>query len=205
MRGDCHKATLRIEAPPQLHHEDDTFIASPRFQGAARGVLAMGRILRVVLLSCVSFVPSWGAADAIAAEGVSAADQRKTCTYYERRARVQARQGREGFPDALARACEDALASLDSEDPTRAGERAAAHAFLGRLVSLRRTISAMNLARIEAGENSIILLPKQIGGALRGIPQVSAAGEFLIAHRMGLISALDAWVEARANVALAER
>lgn len=86
-----------------------------------------------------------------------------------------------------AEAC---AASADSLMSGLAAERDPAGVVLDRLALFHGIIIAMNMERrLERAA-----APAARAGLLASIPQVSPAGEFLIAHRVGLIDALEAWI-----------
>lgn len=91
--------------------------------------------------------------------------------------------GGTGFRGRLAAACEAARSELDAGEPTR---RIAAARLLVRIARLSETVGAMNAER----------------GA-RGGASVTDTGEFLIAHRLGVVNALDRWVHSGAELSLA--
>lgn len=109
----------------------------------------------------------------------------ETCTHYANRARFMPRRGRVDFVVILAEGCLAAHRSLTARDPQ---ERRAAQDFLVTLVRLRATIIGMNMDKLTrprpgAGQR----------GRVRRLGAVSRSGEFLIAHRMGLIRDLERW------------
>lgn len=112
----------------------------------------------------------------------------KTCHYYENRARFRER-GAGDFLVFLSNACEVARSAM------RAGSEAAPAAaeFLTRLVAFRETIMAMNRERVFGRTSDPRAKPLQATGEFVPIGQVSETGEFLIAHRMGLLRAFDLW------------
>lgn len=119
----------------------------------------------------------------------SAADRAafaEACTYYEARA-VTARNTRpDEFVVFLADAC--AVADVLLESGTRE-QRMQSALLLARIAELRRTISRMNVARAANGAG--IYVP------------VSPSGEFLIAHRLGVLVAFDAWLDSGVQFSIA--
>lgn len=108
----------------------------------------------------------------------------ETCAYYEARAKG-ARKYRPGeFVAFLGDVCAAAQSSLDEGSPP---QRARAAQLLTRLVKLRHTINQINDERSTSTRLS----------------RVTPAGEFLIAHRMGLMVAFDAWLDSGADFSLA--
>lgn len=123
----------------------------------------------------------------------------KSCNHYENRARFLPRAQPVDFVVLLAEACSAARISLDGTST----ERMAAADFLSRLVALNTEITAINVARVFGPEAEPASKPMRRGGLLRPIGNVSATGEFLIAHRMGLLSAFDRWRETSPDFPLA--
>lgn len=107
----------------------------------------------------------------------------ESCRYYETRAASKdgaapgALPGRE-FTEFLAEACGTAERILESGTPE---QRARSARLLNRIAELRRTVARMNLARAASGGSAYL--------------PVSPSGEFLIAHRMGVLLAFDAWLD----------
>lgn len=100
----------------------------------------------------------------------------EACSYYE--ARAAAARGTGEFVLFLAEACARAEDLLESGTPEQRGRSAL---LLDRIAGLRRTVAQMNVAR--ATENAYGYVP------------VSPSGEFLIAHRMGVLLAFDDWLD----------
>jgi hypothetical protein len=126
----------------------------------------------------------------------------EACEYYQARAGSVRRAGPGEFAAFLADACIAAEVSLDTGTPEQRGMAAM---FLSRIALLRETIGQMNaerdmraIARANAarananGRSGVILLSR-----------VTPSGEFLIAHRMGLMIAFDAWLDSGADFSLA--
>ncbi|MEM9144889.1 MAG: hypothetical protein AAGC57_01735 [Pseudomonadota bacterium] len=114
----------------------------------------------------------------------------KACFTYENRARFRARNGPTSFVVAMADGCLAAQRSLDAEG---GAERRSAIAYLDRLVDLRNTVIAINMDRIYGANASPFAKPIAGEGRLMAMGGVSESGEFLIAHRMGLLEAFDDW------------
>ena len=127
-----------------------------------------------------------GERPASAAEAQSAAPHAETCRHYVNRARFMPRTGPVDFVVALAEGCRAARGSLASGE---AEERAAAARFLSALSRLRATVIAMNMEMLSGERRAAP------GGQtrLRAVRSVSRSGEFLIAHRMGLLRDFDRW------------
>lgn len=134
---------------------------------------------------------------AAAAMPASASDKRhgaavhgEACKTYENRARFLSREGSVSFVVAMAEGCAAAQRSLRTGT---AEERQAAAAYLDRLVALRDLVIRMNMTRMYGAKRSPRSKPIQREGRLTAFYGVSETGEFLIAHRMGLIDAFRAW------------
>lgn len=105
------------------------------------------------------------------------------CRHYEARAEAVP-AGRSGeFAGFLAEACSAAETLLETGAPEQRWHSAL---LLWRVAELRRTVAEMNADRARQGA-----LP------------VSPSGEFLIAHRLGVLLAFDAWVETGARISVA--
>jgi len=132
----------------------------------------------------------------------TAADDRssyaKACHHYENRARFRVR-GTGDFIATLADSCVAARRSL-GHGPT---EAVAAVAFLDRVVELFDTVSRMNFERVYGETTNPFAKPLAAHGEFVPLGRVTETGEFLIAHRMGLISAYDSWRDVAGEVALA--
>jgi hypothetical protein len=121
----------------------------------------------------------------------------EACQYYEARAGSIRRSGPGEFVGFLADVCMAAEVSLDIGTPEQQGR---ADLFLSRIALLRQTVKEMNAERdVRAVE---------IGKATGRNPaffltRITPSGEFLIAHRMGLMLAFDAWLDSGAEFSLA--
>ncbi len=115
----------------------------------------------------------------------------QTCEYYQTRSgQAQAGPARRSatgeFVVFLAGACAAAEISLDTGTGR---QRARAALLLSRIALLRETIGRMNADR---------------WGRAAAMPSpVTPSGEFLIAHRMGLMIAFDAWLDSGVDFSLA--
>jgi hypothetical protein len=140
----------------------------------------------------------------------------ETCNYYIARS-GPIRRGGPGGPGAflnfLADACRAAQNSLDSRSPK---EQARAALLLSRITLLHETIDRMNAERTirAAAREAELLNMRGPDGAelsentrkmMRSVmlTRVTPAGEFLIAHRMGLMIAFQAWLDSGGNFTLA--
>ncbi len=92
-------------------------------------------------------------------------------------------EGAAAFGAQLAAACDAAWAQLDTGQRPR---RIAAARLLARIARLQETVSAMNADR-----------------SARGGAPVTGTGEFLIAHRLGVVNAVEQWLDTGAGISLA--
>ncbi|MEM7240385.1 MAG: hypothetical protein AAF501_21500 [Pseudomonadota bacterium] len=134
-----------------------------------------------------------------------AGDWRSGCNHYQNRARFLPRDGTIEFVVLLADACAAAEASLTS---TNEHERWAAEWFLQEVVDLRDTIVDMNMRRVYGDTQTPSASPLTPDGSGRitrtiEIARVGKWGEYLIAHRMGLFSAYDTWLDSGASFSIA--
>ncbi len=171
-------------------------------QAAARVEIVMiGRLSSLLLIAALATVPG---------APVSAAPQARylagptdahlvACHHYQNRARFKPRAGDIEFVTLMAEACQATLTSLYRPEPQL---HAATRSFLNRLVELNEVIRAMNATRVFGSENRMI--PATGNSRLAKLPKASNAGEFLIAHRLGLMAAMDDWIENGGEFALAE-
>lgn len=133
------------------------------------------------------------------AAGVSPTDgQLAACNHYENRARFRPRHGEVDFVTTLAESCRSALTAMDGTDP---GQRAAAERLLAGVVELHRTIVSMTVERKLATHVAGTDAAFGLSGSLVKLPRVTDTGEFLIAHRIGVVNALDGWAEAQSPLA----
>ena len=131
--------------------------------------------------------------------GANAAD---VCRHFVNRARFKQRGDQAEFVVTLADGCLSAQLSAARGEPA---ERIAAAAFLSRLAEFRDVIIDMNMTRIFGSAYSPLdRIKGDLAGA--GTPTgVSVTGEYLIAHRMGLISAMSKWLDTAPAVSMALR
>ncbi|HUF88103.1 MAG TPA: hypothetical protein VMM59_12035 [Thermohalobaculum sp.] len=117
----------------------------------------------------------------------------EACTYYQARA-AAARQTRPGeFVVFLADTCSAAEALLEAGT---AEQRQRSAVLLWRISELRRTVAQMDRARaLRRAERGFDGLPSHL--------PVSPSGEFLIAHRMGVMTAFDLWLETGVQFSIA--
>jgi hypothetical protein len=125
----------------------------------------------------------------------------KACNHYVNRTRFVPRDTQPGFFVTLADGCQNAQVALTSKSRPK---RAAAAAFLGRMADLRDTIIEINMDRLFGDNWTRFSRPKAKNTArTASLGQVSQTGEYLIAYRMGLIAALNAWQISDRDVSLA--
>ncbi|MEM8792079.1 MAG: hypothetical protein AAGE80_10705 [Pseudomonadota bacterium] len=128
------------------------------------------------------------------------ADLRAGCNHYENRARFLSREGEIAFVTLMAEACAAAEVSLGSDS---ASERKTARRFLHRVLELRDTIIDMNMERVYGETDNPFAKPKVAEGDASEFTRVTDTGEFLIAHRMGVMSAYQAWLDSGASFSIA--
>lgn len=128
------------------------------------------------------------------------ADLGKICKHYVNRARFKPRHQTQEFVVTLADGC---LSAKRSMAVGKLEERVAAIGFLRRLKVLRSTIIDMNMVRVF-GQNYTPFTRISYGAGARteGVRKVSATGEYLIAHRMGLLAAYQSWLDTGPSLAL---
>ena len=129
----------------------------------------------------------------IFAREVERATFTEACEYYHARAGSVRRSGPGEFVAFLADACTAAEVSLDVGTPEQQGR---AVLFLSRIALLRETVGLMNAERWGRGTAA--------GRAAMPSP-VTPSGEFLIAHRMGLMIAYQAWLDSGVDFSLASQ
>ena len=122
------------------------------------------------------------------------------CKHYVNRARFMARSPEQPFVVTLADACTAAQTSLDSVSHD---ERLAAVGFLTQLRVFRDTVIDMNMTRVF-GETYTPYTRMKYGNKARSesVRKVSGTGEYLIAYRMGLLKAYQAWLDTGPQMAL---
>lgn len=108
----------------------------------------------------------------------------EACTYYQKRAQIRPDRGAGDFVAFLSEACATAEDLLEAGTPE---QRARSALLLSRIALLRRTIARMNAER-AAGAAA------DPAGAAGYLP-VSPSGEFLIAHRLGVLLVFDVWLD----------
>ncbi len=112
------------------------------------------------------------------------------CRTYDNRARFLSRQGPVDFVVLMAEGCVAAQHTLAEGRPA---DRRAARLYLARLLEFRDTIARINTERLYGKDATAFSRPKTEEGQMRPLGGVSKAGEFLIAHRMGLLAAFETW------------
>lgn len=128
---------------------------------------------------------------------------KKVCHHYENRARFMPRGADQDFIATLADGCQVALNSLNDRST---GQRRKAISFLMRLTKLRDTVIDMNMTRVFGKTyTAVTRIPNARNSRTGEVGHVTAYGEFLIAHRMGLIDAYNAWVDSEPSTTLVSR
>jgi hypothetical protein len=142
---------------------------------------ALGLVIAVALALTAVAGPASGPARA--GEGHAGPDAEahaKACNHYANRARFRPRENAD-FITVLAETCATARADLAAPGPAPH-----ATAFLDRLVRFTRLVGDMRMNRMRA---DVAATGGWGQGRVRGFGRVSETGEFLIAHRMGLLDA----------------
>lgn len=116
------------------------------------------------------------------------------CDSYNRRAGMEPQHRAATFTNFLATACDEARRSLYA--PNKA-EREAARLLLARIVELQQTVDEMNAERTAA------VADRSGVERMQALSRVTQSGEFLIAHRMGVMQAYDAWLDSGGDFSLA--
>lgn len=159
---------------------------------------------RLILVAAIALPLSVGAAGAKDLPSPTEAElarYAKACNHYVNRTRFTPRDDQPDFFVTLADGCQNAQVALRTKSIPK---RAAATAFLGRLADLRDTILTINMDRLFGSNWTRYSRPKDKNTArTESLGQVSHTGEYLIAHRMGLIAALNAWTISDRDVSLA--
>ncbi|WP_285673911.1 hypothetical protein [Paralimibaculum aggregatum] len=171
----------------------------------------VGRICQALVLIAVTMAAgAAGPAGAAGAAGDRAeppvsgerlAAYARACATYANRARFLPRGDSPDFLVMMADGCRAAQATLAGGS---AAQRRAAARYLARLLELRDTVVAINMDRIYGRERTRSSRPKTVSGRLMAFQSVSVTGEFLIAHRMGLIAAYRLWRARAPEFALAQ-
>jgi hypothetical protein len=156
-------------------------------------------IMLAIVATVVGVVAASGDLRQIAIDDTERVSFSNTCGYYQARvgaAGVKSEQGSRlgGFVAFLANACAAAEASIDSGSRM---QRARAVLLLSRIALLRQTVNRMNTDRAARAAVQVS------GTGFTSLSRVTPSGEFLIAHRMGLMVAFDAWLESGAEFSLA--
>lgn len=114
------------------------------------------------------------------------------CDYYHARAQAVPDERAGAFVGFLSEACVAAESLIATGTPE---QRARSALLLSRIVLLRRTVADMNARRAAGAADRTDLAT--------GYVPVNPFGEFLIAHRLGVLLAFDAWVDTGAQFSLA--
>ena len=112
----------------------------------------------------------------------------ESCEYYQTRAGSARHSATGKFAVFLAGICAAAEVALDSGTRKQQGRSAL---LLSRITLLRETVGLMNAERWARATGAAMPSP------------VTPSGEFLIAHRMGLMNAYDAWLDSGVDFSLA--
>ncbi|MEM7189014.1 MAG: hypothetical protein AAF439_05330 [Pseudomonadota bacterium] len=125
----------------------------------------------------------------------------KVCKHYVNRARFKPRSAQPEFVVILADGCVAAQRSM-AEGGYK--QRQAAAGFLLQLSALQRTIIDMNMVRVFGVDDAPhAQIAYNARGQAQPIRRVSPTGEYLIAHRMGLLTAYATWVGTGADITIA--
>jgi hypothetical protein len=114
------------------------------------------------------------------------------CEYYRLRGQPDRAHGAREFQNFDAFLADACAAALNSLDAGTANQRRHAELLLSRIVLLRKTVDQMNADRAASSDYR-----------MQDRPRVTGTGEFLIAHRMGLLIIYDAWLDTGVEVSLA--
>jgi len=151
---------------------------------------------RVVLLSVAIALAFGLAGGERAASAGTASDEQidLACKYYILRAGPEPLREPVSFTAFLAETCVAARRSIEAGDPV---QQAAAERLLGRIAELYAIVADMNADRDKsvAGLTGVTRMLR--------LTRVTPSGEFLIAHRMGLLKDFDAWLDTGADFSLA--
>ena len=142
-------------------------------------------------------VLAWGAASDLRLMPASGAEQvvvDSACEYYRRRGGRQPMREPVAFTGFLSETCAAARHSLKAGSLR---ERDAARILLSRIAILYQTVREMNAERERTVDGKVGI------ERMRALTRVTPTGEFLIAHRMGLMNAFDAWLDTGAEFSLA--
>ncbi len=123
------------------------------------------------------------------------------CNTYDNRARFRPRTPPVEFVVMMAEGCRAALLSLETGSPL---ERRRAAAYLARLEAFRDVVVQIALDRTYGAGADPFSRPKEAGARIRPLGAVSETGEFLIAHRMGLLAAFRSWASEAGEPAFAQ-
>ena len=123
------------------------------------------------------------------------------CKHYINRAKFKRRDETPEFVVTLADGCRAATRSLATGAPD---EREAAAVFLARLTVLRDLVIEMNMTRVFGRAwTPVTHIGYGPSAKAEPVPRVSASGEYLIARELGLLAALNAWLDTGPDFALA--
>jgi len=156
-------------------------------------------MMLAIIATVVGVVAASGELRQLAIDDTERVSFSNACGYYQARTgsagvTSEQRDGPGGFVIFLAYACAAAEASMDAG--TRM-QRARAVLLLSRIALLRQTVNRMNTDRATRAAAQVS------GTGFTSLSRVTPSGEFLIAHRMGLMVAFDAWLASGAEFSLA--
>ena len=129
-----------------------------------------------------------------AAGSIASPASEAACEYYHLRARPEPREQPLSFADFLAETCVAARRSLDTG---ASDQQAAALRLLDRIGELHSMVTEMNADR-DAAVAGLTGVTRMLR-----LTRVTPTGEFLIAHRMGLLREFEAWLDTGADFSLA--
>jgi hypothetical protein len=133
-------------------------------------------------------------------------DHVQTCKHYGNRARFQPRDTDVSLEALLADSCDAAVHVIQLQTAGGSQQAAAAQTYLERLTQFRRLIVTMNIERLYGPNPGPRQQPSKRSAQQQvGLGKVTSSGEFLIAHRMGVFQALDAWRDETPSFSLALR
>jgi hypothetical protein len=159
-------------------------------------------VIVVALAVVASALEVAGERRQIVASSAERAIYAQTCEHYRSRAGTEParRAGAGDFVVFLAGTCGAAEISLDTG--TRK-QRARSVLLLSRIALLRETVGRMNAERAARAVARAQAVDASGAAGPPTMSPVTPTGEFLIAHRMGLMIAFDAWLDTGVDFSLA--
>lgn len=163
----------------------------------------MKQLLAPIILSIFALNPASAVSHEIAEPTLEKYEN--ACNHYVNRARFLPRDVSPKLVVTLADSCLPALAVLRVEDPdVHRLYHEAAENYLRHLLLLRDTVVDMNMERAFGKTYSRwTRMKSRRDDRTQAVPKVSEAGEYLIAYRMGLFDAYQAWLDTTPIVAFA--